>query len=276
MASIFDGIMGVVDQFTGQAGADAARKAAGAQTDAINRGLGVQREQYDRGYSDLSGYRDAGAVGTQGMLAGLADPNSFYGYQFEQFDPTAFDPTKDPAYQFRLQQGLEGAMGSQAARGLSQSGGALKELTGYATGLASQASGADLNRQFQQWQANQQGQSQQAQLRSGALSNLAGMGMNATAQGNQLGMNYGNQYMQGQMGIGDAQAAKYLGVQNSFAQGANNLKDAIGGAAKLGAAYYTGGLSGLASGGAGGAGVMANSVIPAAQNDYSGLLAGMR
>lgn len=273
---VFDAISGIVDQFTGKAGADAARKAAKAQNDAINRGLDVSKQQYQQGYGDLSGYRDAGGVGTQGMLAGLADPNSFYGYQFEDFNPSAFDPTKDPAYQFRLREGMDAAMGSQAARGLSQSGGALKELTGFATGLASQASDADLDRQLRQWQANQSGRSQQAQLRAGALSGLAGMGLNATNAGSRLGQNYAGQYMQGQMGIGDAQAAKYLGVQNSFAQGANNLKSLAEQIGKGAAAYSTGGLSGLAGGGAGGAGVMANSVIPAANQDYSGLLAGMR
>ncbi len=273
---VFDAISGIVDQFTGKAGADAARKAARAQTDALNRGLDASKQQYQQGYGDLSGYRDAGGVGTQGMLAGLADPNSFYGYQFEDFNPSAFDPTKDPAYQFRLREGMDAAMGSQAARGLSQSGGALKELTGFATGLASQASDADLDRQLRQWQANQSGRSQQAQLRAGALSGLAGMGLNATSAGSQLGQNYAGQYMQGQMGIGDAQAAKYLGAQNSFAQGANNLKSIAEQIGKGAAAYYTGGLSGLAGGGAGGAGVMANSVIPAANQDYSHLLAGMR
>ena len=273
---VFDAISGIVDQFTGKAGADAARKAAEAQTDALNRGIDVSRQQYQQGYSDLSGYRDAGGVGTQGMLAGLADPNSFYGYQFQQFDPNSIDVTQDPGYQFRLQQGMDAAMGSQAARGLSQSGGALKELQNYGQGLASQEYGNVYNRQYQNWQGNQAGQSQQAQLRAGALSGLAGMGLNATNARNQLGQNYAGQYMAGQQGIGDAQAAKYLGVQNSFAQGANNLKSLAEQIGKGAAAYYTGGLSGLAGGGAGGAGVMANSVIPAANQDYSGLLAGMR
>ncbi len=276
MGSIWDGITGVVDQFTGKAGADAARNAANAQTSAINQGLDVQRQQYDKGYSDLSGYRDAGATGTQGMLAGLADPNSYYGYQFQQFDPNSVNVEQDQGYQFRLQQGLNGAMGSQAANGLSQSGGALKELNDYAQGQASQEYNNAYNRQYQTWQGNQQGQSQQAQLRAGGLSQLASNGLSATISGNQLGTNYANAYSQGQQAIGDAQAAKYLGVQNSFAQGANNLKNMIGGAAKLGAAYYTGGLSGLAGGGAGGSGVMANSVIPAANQDYSHLLAGMQ
>ena len=151
-SAISGAISGITDQFTGKSGADAARKAAEAQTDALNRGLDASRQQYQQGYSDLSGYRDAGATGTQGMLAGLADPNSFYGYQFQQFDPRSVDVTQDPGYQFRLQQGMDAAMGSQAARGLSQSGGALKELQNYGQGLASQEYGNVYNRQYLFWE----------------------------------------------------------------------------------------------------------------------------
>lgn len=246
---VIGGLGNAWDQFTGHAGAQAARKATGQLADAYNKGLDVQQEQYQRGLSALSPYSQAGQTGLQGQLAGLSDPNSFYGYQFQQFNPNAFDPTKDPAYQFRLQQSLDGAMNSQAARGLQNSGGALKELTNYASGVASQASDADLNRQFQQWQANQSGQLGMAQNRASGLAGLAGMGYNAATQGNQLGQNYGNQFMQGQMGIGDAQAAGALGVNASLAGGAQNFLDLAKQATKAGAAYYTGGLSGLAGAG---------------------------
>jgi len=244
---ITGGLGNAWDQFTGHAGAQAARKASGQLTDAYNRGLDAQKEQYQQGLSALSPYSQAGQTGLQGQLAGLSDPNSFYGYQFQQFNPNAFDPTKDPAYQFRLQQGLDGAMNSQAARGLQNSGGALKDLTNYATGVASQASDADLDRQFQQWQANQLGQLGMAQNRASGLAGLSSMGYNATTQGNQLGQNYGNAYMQGQMGIGDAQAAGTLGVNSSLAGGAQNVFDLAKQAAKGAAAYYTGGLSGLST-----------------------------
>ena len=243
---ITGGLGNVWDQFTGHAGAQASRQSAAQLSEAINRGLAEQKGIYQQGLSALSPYTQAGQVGLQGQLAGLADPNSYYGYQFQNFNPTAFDPTKDQAYQFRLQQGLQGAMGSQAARGLQNSGGALKELTNYATGMASQASDADLNRQFQQWQANQAGQLGIAQNRAAGLAGLSNMGYGATTQGNQLGQNYANQYMAGQQGLGEARASGILGANASLAGGAQNFMDLAKQAAKGAAAYYTGGMSGLA------------------------------
>lgn len=243
---IFSALTDAVDQFTGHAGAQAARAAAREQEAALNRGLGVVQQQYQQGYNDLAGYRGAGQTGMQGYLAGLADPNSYFGYQFQQFDPSSVNLQQDPGYQFRLQQGLAAAQGSQAARGLSQSGGALKELQDYASGMASQEYNNAYNRNYQTWQGNQAGGLQQAQLRAGGLANLMGTGFSATQQGNQLGQNYANQYLSGQMGIGDARAAGKLGAQASLAQGTQNtfglLKDAV----KGGAAAYKGGLSGLA------------------------------
>jgi hypothetical protein len=248
--SIWDDVTGGLgnawDQFTGHAGAQAARKASGQLTDAYNKGLDVQQQQYQQGLSALSPYSQAGQTGLQGQLAGLSDPNSFYGYQFQQFDPNSVNVQQDPGYQFRLQQGLDSAMNSQAGRGLQNSGGALKELNNYAQGQASQEYNNAYGRQYQTWQGNQAGQLGMAQNRASGLAGLSNMGYNATTQGNQLGQNYGNQFMQGQMGIGDAQAARALGVNASLAGGAQNFMDLAKQAVKGGAAYYTGGLSGLA------------------------------
>lgn len=244
--SFWDGVTDAVDQLTGHASAQAARKASRQLADAYQRGIDKQSEIYSQIMESLQPWQAAGQTGLQGQLAGLADPSSYYGYKFQEFNPTAFDATKDPAYQFRLQQGLGGAMNSQAARGLQNSGGALKELTNYATGMASQASNDDLDRQMRQWQANQAGGMQMANARAQGLSGLASMGYGATTQGNQLGQNYGNQFMQGQQGIGEAQAAGTMGAQNALQGGFQNFMDLGKNLLKGGAAYYTGGLSGLA------------------------------
>ena len=45
----------------------------------------------------LKPWESAGQTGLQGQLAGLADPSSYYGYEFQRFNPHASDPTKDPA-----------------------------------------------------------------------------------------------------------------------------------------------------------------------------------
>ena len=178
--SFWDGVTDTVDQFTGHAGAQAARKASRQLADAYQRGIDKQSEIYGQSMESLKPWESAGQTGLQGQLAGRADPSSYYGYEFQGFDPQAFDPSSDPAYQFRLQQGMDSAMNSQAARGLQNSGGALKELTAYGQGMASQASDADLDRQYQRWQANQAGQMGMASARAQGLSGLANMGYGAT------------------------------------------------------------------------------------------------
>lgn len=244
--SFWDGVTDAVDQFTGHASAQAARKASRQLADAYQRGIDKQGEIYGQSMESLKPWESAGQTGLQGQLAGLADPSSYYGYKFQEFDPQAFDPSSDPAYQFRLQQGMDSAMNSQAARGLQNSGGALKELTAYGQGMASQASDADLDRQYQRWQANQAGGMGMANARAQGLSGLANMGYGATTQGNQLGQNYGNQFMQGQQGIGDAQAAGTMGAQNALQGGFKNFMDLAKTVGKGVKAYSTGGLSGLA------------------------------
>lgn len=247
--SFWDGVTDAVDQFTGHAGAQAARKASRQLADAYQRGIDKQGEIYGQSMESLKPWESAGQTGLQGQLAGLADPSSYYGYKFQEFDPHAFDPSSDPAYQFRLQQGMDSAMNSQAARGLQNSGGALKELTAYGQGMASQASDADLDRQYQRWQANQAGGMGMASARAQGLSGLASMGYGATTQGNQLGQNYGSQYALGQQGIGNAQAAGTMGAQSALQGGMQNFMDLGKQIAKGAAAYSTGGLSGLAGAG---------------------------
>lgn len=244
--SFWDGVTDAVDQFTGHAGAQAAREASRQLAGAYQRGIDKQGEIYGQSMESLKPWESASQTGLQGQLAGLADPSSYYGYKFQEFDPHAFDPSSDPAYQFRLQQGMDSAMNSQAARGLQNSGGALKELTAYGQDMASQASDADLDRQYQRWLANQAGGMGMANARAQGLSGLASMGYGATTQGNQLGQSYGSQYALGQQGIGNAQAAGTMGAQNALQGGFQNFMDLAKTVGKGVTAYSTGGLSGLA------------------------------
>lgn len=244
--SFWDGVTDAVDQFTGHAGAQAAREASRQLADAYQRGIDKQGEIYGQSMESLKPWESAGQTGLQGQLAGLADPSSYYGYRFQGFDPNSVNVEQDPGYQFRLQQGQQSIQNSQAARGLQGSGGALKELMNYGQGLASQEYGNAYNRGYQNWQGNQAGQMGMANARAQGLSGLASMGYGATTQGNQLGQNYGSQYALGQQGIGNAQAAGTMGAQNALQGGFQNFMDLAKTVGKGMAAYSTGGLSGLA------------------------------
>lgn len=247
--SFWDGVTDAVDQFTGHAGAQAARQASRQLADAYQRGIDKQSEIYGQSMESLKPWQAAGQTGLQGQLAGLADPSSYYGYKFQDFDPNSINVEQDPGYQFRLQQGQQSIQNSQAAKGLQGSGGALKELMNYGQGLASQEYGNAYNRGYQNWQGNQAGGMGFAQSRASGLAGLADRGYSATTQGNQLGQNYGSQYALGQQGIGNAQAAGTMGAQSALQGGMQNFMDLGKQIAKGAAAYSTGGLSGLAGAG---------------------------
>jgi hypothetical protein len=126
----------------------------------------------------------------QAGLAGLAGLQNF-NYQ------------QDPGYQFRLNQGLNGINNSLAARGMANSGRALKALTGYNQDFASNEYQNAYNRNFN------------------TMSALAGMGQNAY-------QNMGN--WAGQYGQGAANNKMQLGQANAgynIARG-NQSKDLLG------------------------------------------------
>jgi len=92
-----------------------------------------------------------------------------------------------PDYQFALEEGNRSVNQGLAARGMSNSGAAMKELTRYGQGMASQQLGNYTNR----------------------LAALAGIGQSATGSVANAGMNAANNISQGQMAAGDARASAY-------------------------------------------------------------------
>lgn len=145
----------------------------------------------------------------------------------QQFDPatgqsTAISPEQrdallyqSPGYRFALDQTQQSLAKSQAARGLSLSGGAQKELAQYTSGLASQYSNDYINQLF----------------------NLANSGQNAaTAQANVV-TGTGSQIANAMMGKGLAQAAGNAAI-GGLVQG--GLNDSI----SYGMANQSGGKTG--------------------------------
>lgn len=108
----------------------------------------------------------------------------------EGFDPSMAQLENTPGYQFALDQGQKGVANSFAAKGLANSGAALKGAAGYAQGLASntfqQAFGNDMAQKSQQYNMLM------APMQMGA--NAAAMqGGNAMQLGANLGNTYQNQ-----------------------------------------------------------------------------------
>lgn len=158
------------------------KKSLDAQKKAADQANQTQRYIFDQTRADNEPWREAGVT----ALGLLSDPAKLQA-----------NFTQDPAYQFRLNEGLKAVQGSAAARGMGNSGVALKELTRYGQDFASNEYGNYYNR----------------------LSNLAGVGQMANAQNQQAGANYGNNVSANQIGLGNAQAAAITAQGNRI----NNL-----------------------------------------------------
>lgn len=161
--------------------------AARAQRDAAAAASSQQQSQYDQTRADYAPYRQAG----YSALAQIQKLNSG--------DYSGF--TTSPDYNFTRTEGQRGLEQSAAARGGAFSGNALRALSDYNQGLASQQYGAYYNR----------------------LANVAGVGQSATGSTAMAGQNAANQIGGYQLGAGDARASGIIGSTNSTSGALNAL-----------------------------------------------------
>ena len=195
----FDTLGGFVDNtlgtdFTGQGGPARARRAQeGASKDAANalaQGYEDQKNYLNPYVNDATGARESLRLGN------FVNPQNIQ---------------SNPAYQFRLNEGLKGVQASAAARGGLNSGRTLKELTRFGQGLASTEYDNEYNRQYQR------------------LSDLVNRGFNASTNlGSSTGQYHAN-LANVLTGRGDAQGASYIAQANQnaafFDRLTNNVKE---------------------------------------------------
>jgi hypothetical protein len=161
--------------------------------------------------SQLDAYNKSQATGTPtaGQGGGIG-----YGDLLRKFQ--ASDYQADPGYQFRLDQGQQSINRNALAAGRYNSGAALKDLTAYNSGQASQEYGNAYNR-FNNDQTTQ----------FNRLAALSGIGQNATNQIQLAGTNAGNNIAQNQMGAGNALAAGQIGSANAWSNGLSQAGNAF-------------------------------------------------
>lgn len=128
----------------------AASKAADAQTNASNKAIAFQQNQYDQTRTDLAPYRTIGGQSADQLTSRMGDltsPTALPEFDntlptFDNSLPIAPNPLTQaeleatPGYEFTLAQGLKSTQNSAAARGLGTSGAALKGAATFATGLS--------------------------------------------------------------------------------------------------------------------------------------------
>lgn len=234
--------------------ASAAEQAAQQQTEAANRATELQRQMYEQGRSDQEPWRRAGLS----ALAGLRSADF-------QRDFTASDFTKDPGYDFRMQEGQKALERSAAARGGSLGGASLRALARYGQDYASNEYGNAYNR-F----------NSDRDRRFNRLSSLAGYGQSANAANAASGAHYADAAGNNWLGAANARgAAGIAGAQawgNAVQQVGNIPNKMTENVMRAGAMLYGGGGGMGGGGGQGGGFGMSGNNTPSywSKNPYSG------
>lgn len=187
-------------------GGAASKKASDTQADAANRATDISNEQYWQTREDQLPWRDAG----RGALD-LITPGIQTGGEFNR-NFTLADFTKDPGYQFRMDEGMRGLQGSAAARGGLLSGGTLKALTRYGQNYAS----GEYQNAYNRYNTD-------ITNRFNRLATVAGIGQTA----NNAIASAGNANTESQIGAtyggANARASGYVGMANALSGGATSL-----------------------------------------------------
>jgi hypothetical protein len=132
------------------------------------------------------------------MLPELVEASRYTPFGMEQFQA-------DPGYGFRLKEGLRALESSAAARGGLLSGNAMRGITRFGQGLASEEFGNAFNR----YQAERQ-------ARLGPLQSLVGLGQtSANTIGSAAGQ-YGQSLAQGAATMGNIRASGYTNQANAL------------------------------------------------------------
>jgi len=213
-AVIGSAVVGGVSAYSsGKAQEKAAKSAAASQEAIADENVALQRELANQQREDFAPWRDIGEQALNQMWAGV---------QSGEFEVGDIDVTKDPGYQFRMDQGVEALDKSAAARGRLLSGAQQKGVTDYSQNVASQeyanAYAREANEKARKYnmlsglssggQASAAGQAQ-------ATSNLA------STTGNILS-NLGTSQAQSEYAQGQARAGAYQGMAQSGNQAAQN------------------------------------------------------
>lgn len=207
--------------------------AAGQQAQSADAAAALARDQWMVSRDDLSPFRDLGKVGITAFrqLFGL-NPDSWASGEgvgstaltrpFEKFSFNPANFSESPDYRWRLSQGTEAVMNNLSRFG-GVGGNALKELTNYGQGAASQEFDKSFGRAYQTWAGNQSAEKSWRDQIFNWLSWATGSGQNAAVSTGGFGQNAAAMQGDALIQAGNARAAGTVG-------GANAMSGAVGAA----------------------------------------------
>ena len=175
-------------------GANASSRASRAQQQAQREASAAEERMFNRQVALQQPLIDV----RNNMLPELVEASRYTPFGMEQFQA-------DPGYGFRLKEGLRALESSAAARGGLLSGNAMRGITRFGQGLASEEFGNAFNR----YQAERQ-------ARLGPLQSLVGLGQtSANTIGSAAGQ-YGQNMAQGAAAMGNIRASGYMNQANAL------------------------------------------------------------
>lgn len=222
--------------FSGIEGSNAAKTASSQEVNQQQQALDFQKQMFATQQANQAPYLAAGNTSLGKLMgdlqSGQLGPGSLGAVpQFTgSFSaPTLAEAQQTPGYQFTAQQGSKGILQGAGAAGGAISGGTLKALDSFNTGLADSTYNDVFNRALQTYNTGLQGYQAQLQgYQTGANAQQQGfnqllapaqLGENATANINQTGtqvsQNVGNLMSQ----IGQSEAAGTVGSANAITSG---------------------------------------------------------
>lgn len=248
LGSLIGGIgSGIGSLISGNSKATAATNAANAQVAGAQNGLNTIQGMLPGQEANQQPYINGGQTSLAQIMQGFSNgtfgsPQQAPQYQGGAFQaPTLQDAQNSPGYQFTAQQGSKGVLQGAAAAGGAISGGTLKALDSFNTGLADNTYQNVFNRSMgtynaglQQYQAQLQGYGAQlqgnqqafgqlfgtSQLGEGAANSLNGT---ETQQGANIANLYNNQGNATAAGIIGSTNAAMGGMQAGISQFSNAL-----------------------------------------------------
>ncbi len=235
-------------------GAGASKSAASQQAAAAQQAIALQNKIFDTQQANQKPYQDAGATSIQQLMSDLksgkfnigAAPTA-PGAPTPFAAPTAEEAAATPGYQFTQQQGEQAINRGQAAAGGAFTGGTLKALDQFNSGLANSTYNDVFNRNLNTYQTNlnatmgnyqQQLQGYGAQLQGTGQAFQqefapAQLGENAAASINNTGSQVANNLGNLITSEGNTNAAGTIGAANSLIGGATGLTNSLGSAISL-------------------------------------------
>lgn len=211
--------------------AAAAAEASRIEGEKTGEATALQKEQYDRARADLLANQATQNANYQPYLTTGTAANNQLGYALglggtgtgeagslaKAF--TMADYEADPGYAFRLAEGQKALDRVTAAKGKYYSGGAIKGLTDYNQGMASQ----EYSNAYDRYRNNQSDLYSRLKGTSdtgfNAATGMANVGANTQQALNSAGMNYANQSGSYLTGLGTQQGENAIGAGNARAAG---------------------------------------------------------